>query len=414
MNFEQAIRSFELHLRAERNVSPHTCRAYLGDARESARFAGPAADPGAISSDSIRRFLAQLHPRRHPATLGRKLAALRGLFRYLQREGVCALDPTAELPTPRTPARLPRPLSVDDCQTLMEADRQARPARRARSEAKPSEGGPPQGKAAKRPRTARPKAAQRGEAERRQAPARSAKPSEGGHPQDRRAPAAAEQEPRDAERGRRDRALVETLYGAGIRVGELVALDVRDMDLRRGEIRVYGKGGKERVVPLPAAAREALAAYLEPRRGPSILAEPLFTSLHRRREAASRRLGARDVRRILKARARRAGLADRVHPHRLRHSYATHLLDMGADLREIQELLGHASLSTTQKYTAVSAQRLIEVYDRAHPRAKRRSDRPPRGRGQGASTCAGRRASNRRRWWRCCARAGSQWPPTGR
>jgi integrase/recombinase XerC len=171
----------------------------------------------------------------------------------------------------------------------------------------------------------------------------------------------------------RDRALVELLYGAGLRVGELAALDVRDVDLHRGDVRVLGKGGVERVVPLPAAARNALDRYLAQRRGPGLRAEPLFTAL-RRRAGAPARLGVRDVRRILKRRALRAGIGERVHPHRLRHSYATHLLDMGADLREIQELLGHASLSTTEKYTAVSAERLAEVYDRAHPRAKR----PPR------------------------------------
>jgi integrase/recombinase XerC len=154
-------------------------------------------------------------------------------------------------------------------------------------------------------------------------------------------------------------------------VGELVALDVRDVDARRGEVRVMGKGRKERVVPLPAQARAALRDWLAARERPGILAEPLFTSLVRRGRGG-RRLGERDVRRVLAARARAARIAEPVHPHRLRHSYATHLLDMGADLRAIQELLGHASLSTTQKYTAVSAERLLEVYDRAHPRAKAR------------------------------------------
>jgi len=180
---------------------------------------------------------------------------------------------------------------------------------------------------------------------------------------------------RSEQRRQRDRALVELLYGAGLRVGEVSALDVRDLDLQRGDVRVLGKGGKERVVPLPGAAREALREYLEGRRAPGLLAQPLFPSL-RSRDGELRRLGTRDIRRILKSRAQRVGIVDRVHPHRLRHSYATHLLDMGADLREIQELLGHASLSTTEKYTAVSAERLVEVYDGAHPRAGKGSDRP--------------------------------------
>ena len=150
------------------------------------------------------------------------------------------------------------------------------------------------------------------------------------------------------------------------------------MDLRRAEVRVLGKGRKERVVPLPGLAREALAEWLALRQRPGVLAEPLFVSLRPGRHGEIRRLGDRDARRILQRRARGAGLAERVTPHRLRHSYATHLLDMGADLREIQELLGHASLSTTQKYTAVSVEHLRQVYDEAHPRARRRRARRPR------------------------------------
>jgi integrase/recombinase XerC len=186
---------------------------------------------------------------------------------------------------------------------------------------------------------------------------------------------------------------VELLYGAGLRVGELAALDVRDVDLHRGDVRVTGKGGKERVVPLPSATREALGAHLRARRGPGVLAQPLFTALRPRR-AGVRRLGVRDIRRVLKGRARDAGLADRVHPHRLRHSYATHLLDMGADLREIQELLGHVSLSSTEKYTAVSAEQLMETYDRAHPRAQRAAGE--RRRAEANSKAEGRAASRRR------------------
>ena len=297
-SFEQALARFELHLRAERSLSPHTVRAYASDLRQFGALAG-ARKPAALRPDDVRRFLAERHGRASAASLGRKLAALRAFFRYLVREGVLEADPSAGIPAPRAKKGLPRPLAVDDCNVLMNAA-----------------------------------------------------------------------ETQDASSELRDVAIAELLYGAGLRVGELVALDVRDVDLTRGEVRVQGKGGKERVVPLPGAARAALAAWLAPRRRPGVLGEPLFVALRARRGEAPRRLDARDVRRRLAKRALAAGLADRVHPHRLRHSYATHLLDMGADLRAIQELLGHSSLSTTQKYTAVSAERLVAVYDRAHPRAK--------------------------------------------
>jgi integrase/recombinase XerC len=315
MTFAEAIRAFDLHLRAERNVSLHTRRAYLSDVGQLAAYVGESSAPEKVSAVEVRAFLAGLHASRHPATLGRKLAAIRAFFCFLVREGRCRLDPTAGIAAPRTPKRLPNPLPVDDCIALVESER-------------PAEGAP-------------------------------------------------------NEKTLRNRALVELLYGAGLRVGEISALNVRDVDLHRGDVRVSGKGGKERVVPLPSAARDALGAYLAHRRSPGLLAQPLFTALRPRRDGP-RRLGVRDIRRILGARARRAGISGRVHPHRMRHSYATHLLDMGADLREIQELLGHVSLSTTEKYTAVSAERLMEVYDQAHPRARRPGEvgagRAPEGR----------------------------------
>jgi len=304
MTFPEALRAFDRFLAAERNASPHTRRAYASDLAQLAEQLGPSARPESVSADELRAFLAGRHRRLHPATIGRKLAAIRAFYRWLVREGALERDPSAGLAAPKRPLRLPRPLSVDDCAALVEADR-----------------APPREAAGADPATLR------------------------------------------------DRALVELLYGAGLRVGEVVALDVRDVDLLAREVRVMGKGSKERVVPLPEAARAALGAWLESRRRPGYQAEPLFVSLAG--GAAARRLGERAVRRLLAKRAAAAGVADRVHPHRLRHSYATHLLDMGADLRAIQELLGHASLSTTQRYLAVSAERLFEVYDRAHPRARR-------------------------------------------
>jgi integrase/recombinase XerC len=308
-DWPEAIRRFDLYLRAERGLSKHTVRAYRADVAQLSESVG-AVSPAKVGASHVRRYLTERHATDAASSRGRKLAALRCFFRFLVREGVRAADPTTGMPAPRAPKRLPRPLAVDDCAVLMDA---------------PKEEGPAAG------------------------------PAE-----------------------LRDRAMAELLYGAGLRVGELVSLDVRDVDLALGEVRVQGKGGKERVVPLPASSRAALAAWLDPRRRPGVRSEPLFVALRARRGEAPRRLDVRDVRRRLARRALGAGLADRVHPHRLRHSYATHLLDMGADLRAIQELLGHASLSTTQKYTAVSAERLVAVYDRAHPRARGEKDSPAR------------------------------------
>ncbi|MDJ0870049.1 MAG: tyrosine recombinase XerC [Myxococcota bacterium] len=334
MDFAAALRAFDRHLAAERNLSDHTRRAYASDLAQLDRHLGGGVQPESVTPADVRAFLASRHGELDAASLGRKLSSLRTFFRFLLREGVLERDPSAGLSAPKQRPRLPRPLAVDDCEALMEAD--PRPGERAD------------------PGRAR-------------------------------------------ERALRDRALVELLYGAGLRVGETVALDVRDVDLLGREVRVWGKGGKERIVPLPQAAREALSAYLDLRRRSGYQAEPLFTSLgpRSRRSATPLRLGERSVRRLLRDRAGRASVAERVHPHRLRHSYATHLLDMGADLREIQELLGHASLGTTQRYTAVSAQRLFEVYDKAHPRAQESDSMPSRSSPQ--AEAKPERAASRRR-----------------
>jgi integrase/recombinase XerC len=160
--------------------------------------------------------------------------------------------------------------------------------------------------------------------------------------------------------GARDRALLELLYASGLRVAEACGLDIDDLDEPRRTVRVLGKGDRERVVPVGDTALEALAAYLE-RRGRR--RGPLFLN------ARGGRLTPRSAHRIVRARAREAGIGQRVTPHTLRHSFATHMLGAGADLRLIQELLGHRRLSTTQRYTHVSPEHLMRVYDAAHPRA---------------------------------------------
>jgi integrase/recombinase XerC len=163
----------------------------------------------------------------------------------------------------------------------------------------------------------------------------------------------------------RDRAIVELFYSSGLRVSELTGLDVGSLNLREKLVRVLGKGRKERIVPIGLKAHEALLAYLEERGSPDENA-PLFIN------ARGGRLTPRSVQRNLKIRLIKAGIIKDISPHALRHSFATHLLDGGADLRAIQELLGHASLSTTQKYTQVSVDQLMSVYDRAHPRSKKK------------------------------------------
>lgn len=175
--------------------------------------------------------------------------------------------------------------------------------------------------------------------------------------------------PSDDPAGIRDRALLEFLYATGLRVGELVSLSVDDLDLPGGTVRVLGKGQKERLVPFGRKAAAALHAWLEaarPLRRSGGDVEAVFLNLR------GGRLTDRSVRRILDRRLREAAIAAHLSPHALRHSFATHLLGAGADLRAIQELLGHASLSTTQRYTHVSVEALMAVYDRSHPRARRR------------------------------------------
>ena len=172
----------------------------------------------------------------------------------------------------------------------------------------------------------------------------------------------------------RDQAILELLYSSGLRVSELVGLNSNQLDLELGIVRVMGKGRKERIVPVGMKAIESLKAYME-ERGVSKGDEPIFIN------ASGGRLTARSVGRLIKKYSRHSGIFRKVSPHSLRHTFATHLLDAGADIREIQEMLGHSSLSTTQRYTHVSMGKLMEVYDKAHPRSFRNGSRKHKGNG---------------------------------
>lgn len=289
------IDRFCSYLATERNVSPHTLRAYRTDLELFWQFLGRsvAPEPGVDQVDHllVRRYLASLHQHLAKSSIGRKLAAIRAFFKYLVREGIVTKNPAELIATPKKAKTLPYHLNIDEVTALVEA------------------------------------------------------PNEG------------------SLLSLRDRAILETLYSCGIRVSELTGLDVGGVDLAELLVKVLGKGGKERIVPLGSYAATALAAYLSARGGPSPDA-PLLTN------ARGGRLTSRSVARIVDKYIRQLAAMKKISPHTLRHTFATHLLEGGADLRAIQELLGHASLSTTQKYTHVSIDRLMEVYDKAHPKAR--------------------------------------------
>ena len=311
-----------------RDASPNTRRAYAtAVGAYLAWLEGRGIDWRDPDRLQLRAYLATLSAGHARSSVAQRLAALRSFYRFATRAGLAAGDPWGSLATPRLPRRLPRVLEVEQVERLLAAvDDDVTDEERASAA----------------PRTAG---------------------------ADLRAALAL-----------RDRAIVETAYAAGLRIGELATATAADLDLRRGELRVMGKGRKERIGLLGRPARAALAEYLAAGR-PALLErrhqvrpaeagprpeEPRELFLNHLGTA----LGARGLRFRLERLRRRAGLPIGVSPHTLRHSFATHLLDGGADLRVVQELLGHSSLATTQVYTHVSPTRLRTAYRAAHPRAR--------------------------------------------
>ena len=280
------------------SASAHSIRAYTADLRQFLEFLSPHGQeppaPGAIDLLMLREWLADLYLNELvTVTIRRKLAAVRGLFRFLLREGIVTVNVARLVRTPKAPKTLPDVMTAEQANALIDgvATRQI-----------------------ERPHPAR------------------------------------------------DRAIFEILYGCGLRISELAGLTLEDVDRAEGWLRVRGKGRKERQVPLPGKAAEALERYLADR--PVVRDQPAVFLNHR-----SGRLTDRGIRGIVKLYATLLAGDPSLHPHSLRHAYATHLLADGADLRAIQELLGHARLSTTQKYTQVSLTDLMAVYDKAHPKA---------------------------------------------
>jgi integrase/recombinase XerC len=298
------VQQYAAHLRNERNLSPHTLRNYLSDLAQFRSFlverrlaldTKGAVDVGKVEIHVVRAYLASLAQDRKKSSIGRKLAALKGFFRYLVTTKRLDKDPLLLINSPKQEKPLPKFLTVDDAFHLLDAVRL------------------------------------------------------------------------ESGLDLRDRAILEVFYSTGIRVSELVGLDWADIDVQLGIVRVVGKGSKERIVPIGAAALKSLESYAESVRLQWQVAcrgeTPVFLN-HR-----GRRITTRSVARIVEKHLKLAGIEIKMGPHGLRHSFATHLLNGGADLRVIQELLGHVSLSTTQRYTHLNLDQLTAVYDKAHPRA---------------------------------------------
>ncbi|GLZ07138.1 tyrosine recombinase XerC [Actinomadura sp. NBRC 104412] len=292
----EAVAEFGRYLRGERDVSPHTLRAYEGDLRDLCRYAAEVGvrKVSELDVNVLRAWLALQHADGlSRATLARRTAAARAFTAHLHRRRVITHDPGQLLGTPKRHRDLPRVLDQDEAARLLDE--------------------------------------------------------------------------MDAEGplGLRDQAVLELLYGTGVRVGELCGLDIDDLDTGRGTVRVLGKGGKERTVPLGEPAARAVATWLSAGR-PALANERSGPALFL--GARGGRLHANTVRRIVHGRIAEVGDVPDLAPHGLRHSAATHLLEGGADLRSVQEILGHASLQTTQIYTHVTPERLRQVHRQAHPR----------------------------------------------
>jgi integrase/recombinase XerC len=309
------LRAFLAYLKLNRHLSPHTVRAYDGDVTQYLAFVASetgkkmsALGPADLDMQSVRSHIAGLNKAgKARASVARKLSGLRTFIKYLRREEILDHDPAAMAVAPKRDQTIPTHLSELEIARLIET---------------PDTGDP---------------------------------------------------------LGRRDRAILELFYASGLRLSELVAVDLEDLNLSGRMVRVLGKGGKERLVPFNQSALAAIRAWMNDRA--RILAERAPRADGRKRKAAAvdplfinyrgTRLTGRSVDRLLRRYVTRCSTRLGISPHALRHSFATHLLQRGADLRAIQELLGHSRLSTTQRYTHVNAAQLIDVYRKSHPRAGR-------------------------------------------
>ena len=331
---KQAAEKYLQYLRSVKNSSPHTILNYGKDLEQFIAYLSP---PGLqpprlkeITHLIIREYVGHMHELGlEKSSIARKLAALRSYFKYCVREALLKENPARLVPTPKLPKRIPSVLSAEEMNGFLNQLALMNPVA--------ASGG-------RLP-------AEKNAVQRAGASAKTSLVAEG-------------------LLLRRDRALLELLYAAGLRVSELTGLNLEDIEQKERVLRVRGKGSKERIVPFGSKAQEALQKYWPLREKllqgaglASAQSGAVFLNY------AGRRLTQRSVGRIVKKYVKLVNINWNLHPHSLRHAFATHLLADGADLRAIQELLGHQSLSTTQKYTHASIRQLMEIYDKAHPHA---------------------------------------------
>ena len=332
---KSAVSKFLEYLRSVRNASPHTITNYGKDLEQFLTYLIPPGKPApglaSINHQLIREYIGHLHELGlEKSSIARKLAALRSFFKYCVREGLLKDNPARLVATPKLPKRIPTVLSAEEMSGFLD-----------QLAGMQNPGGGRRGN--------------------KKGPEITAS-----------VPTNALIKLEDSLLLRRDRAILELLYAAGLRVSELTGLNIVDMDQKDQVVRVIGKGRKERIVPYGAKATEALRLYWPERekllrdndgREGGTNPEAIFLNY------LGRRLTPRSIGRIVKKYVRLVNINWDLHPHSLRHAFATHLLADGADLRAIQELLGHQSLSTTQKYTHASIRQLMDIYDKSHPHA---------------------------------------------
>ncbi|MCK4846593.1 MAG: tyrosine recombinase XerC [Deltaproteobacteria bacterium] len=329
LDMRQCLNNFIDYMEVERAASVNTLSSYRRDIEQLISFLesreGESCEGDSpksirdIRESDISGFAGVIYENSSKTTVARKISSIKSFFKFLIKKGYIEKNPIAAMPIPKVDKRLPTVLTVDEAKVLMETPRpKAKTSKALKSKSK---------------KALKSKAFRLRELV-------------------------------------RDRVVLEILYSSGLRVSELTGLRIKDLDINEATLRVLGKGGKRRIVPIGTPALEALKVYMALEcEGAAYPTYPTYDDMLLKGRAKGGAISVRTVQRIIKKYSESSSISKTPTPHSLRHSFATHLLEGGVDLRMIQELLGHASLSTTQRYTSVSMKRLLDVYDTSHPRS---------------------------------------------